>query len=170
MDQISLLLLLKSLKRDHKNLLDLLMLRDQEDSGQKEPVTSDKHSLWENKTMLESMLSEENLKKEIRLSTKPQRSKDLLLKRESEERFLLKHWKNQPGNQARKLIKLMKNFFPNIWKKRKLKKHLLKPQLHQLLQLKLLPQPRLPQLKMPQQKLPLLQLRLLLQPSKLLPQ
>jgi len=58
-------------------------------------------------------LSEENLKKEIRLSTNPLRFKDLLLKKESEERFSLKPIKNLHGKQARKLIKLMKNFFPN---------------------------------------------------------
>ena len=43
-------------------------------------------------------MSEENLKKEIRLSTNPLRFKDLLLKKESEERFSLKPIKNLHGN------------------------------------------------------------------------
>jgi len=85
-DQILLSLLLKLLKKVQLKLLVLLMLKDQEDLDQRELVILDRPSLWENKTMLESTLSEENLKKEIRHSIKPQKFKDLSPKKELEER------------------------------------------------------------------------------------
>jgi len=89
--------------------------------------------------MLESTLSPENsiepqanteLKKH---STNHQRSKDLLLRRELEERSSTREVELMLGRRARKLTSLMKSSFPNILRKRRLPKRLLiQPQLQLL--------------------------------------
>jgi hypothetical protein len=118
---------------------DLPIAKNQEDSDQREPLTLEKLSFSENKTMLESTLSPENsiepqanteLKKH---STNHQRSKDLLLRRELEERSSTREVELMLGRRARKLTSLMKSSSPNILRKRRLPKRLLiQPQLQLL--------------------------------------
>merc|ERR1740117_1355322 len=146
--------------------LDLPIPIDQEDSDQREPRTSERLSFSERERMiLPSTSLEEKSRREIRLSTKPQRSKDSSPRRRSEERPSSRETSRTDGTNPRMLIKLMRSSSPSTLRKRRpLIRPSRKPTLFQLR----LPQSRPPQPRLLQLK-PLLQLRPPPQP-KLLPQ
>ena len=106
------------------------MLKDQEDSDQREHLTLDPLSFSERLMMLESTLSLETIiekpasTEKKKHSTNHQRSKDLLLRRELEERFSTRDLELMLGRRTRKLTLLMKSFSPNILRKRKLLRRL----------------------------------------------
>jgi hypothetical protein len=89
-----------------------------------------------------------------RHSTNHQRSKDLLLRRELEERSSTREVELMLGRRARKLTSHMKSFSPNILRKRRLPKRLLiQPQLQLLKKRRNQLQPSQPRRKN-QRKLP----------------
>jgi len=63
------------------------MSKDQEDLDQREPILSELLSPSERLMLLPSTLSEERLRRVIRLSTRAQRFRDLLLRRDTEEKL-----------------------------------------------------------------------------------
>jgi len=69
--------------------------------------------------MLESTLSEEKSKKEIRPSINHQRFKDLSLKKDSEEKLLLREKKLTTIRNQKKTKLNMKNFFLRSLRKEK---------------------------------------------------
>jgi len=162
-DQIFQSLPLRFLSREKMTLKDLLMPKDQEDSVQRELTTLDTLSCSERRMTLESTLLEEKSKEVIRPSIKPQRFKDLSLKRESEERLSPRDQRLRTPKTLNNHTLLTKSSSPSTSRRRKLPR---KPLKHQLPQLP----PKLPQLK-PLQPRPLPQkLPLKLPQPKLLPQ
>merc|ERR1712070_599080 len=88
---------------------DLLMPKDQEDLDQRELLT----------------LEENKIPKMERLSIKLHIFKDLLPKKELEERFLTEETELTPGKPTKRLMSLMRSSSLNILKKRKLPRKLL---------------------------------------------
>ena len=85
-DQILLLLPSKSSRRVTKILMELPTMLNHATSDPRELHTSAKFSLLERRMMFASMLSAEKSKREIRPSTNHQEFKDLLPKKDLEER------------------------------------------------------------------------------------
>ena len=75
-DLILLLLHLRFLLRDQEKLLDLPMLKDEEDLVPREEAPSKLLSLFVSRMMLENTLLVVQLLREIRLSTNPLKSKE----------------------------------------------------------------------------------------------
>jgi len=82
-----LLSLLRFSLRERRTLLASPMSKDQEDLDQREPILSELLSPSERLMLLPSTLSEERLRRVIRLSTRAQRFRDLLLRRDTEEKL-----------------------------------------------------------------------------------
>jgi len=128
-DQTLLLFSLEYSRKVSAKLLASLIKSSQEDSVQKEPITSEALSLLERRMMWESTLFRELLKrkskrlmiqKSKRLSTKLQRSRDSSQKRDLEERSCMLSLRRINGLPLRKLMSLTKNCFPSSSRKRRL--------------------------------------------------
>lgn len=145
-------------RRDQVKSPDSPMPRDQEDSDQREPLTSEPLSLLERRITSASTLSEELLRETTRLDTSPHQSRDWSPTRDSEESLWWRETRKTKLRPPRRLTPDTRSFSPNSSRKRRLlprRPLILQPQ-HQLRLLQPKPPSQLPRRK---RRRPLPQLR-----------